>query len=183
MKRSVIMLVCAGVLLLLLSFVHAEEAPVNPAAGLWEFIRTDNNSNLHFSSYVELRPDGTYIFQLVDEGYVSLRIESCIAEDDGFVLEGGYYRSRFTAEGDILTRTDIDPYGHENELGPDRFRRITERPPELFRVLSCLCLKKLQNSNYFLCVKGRRNRNLPRRILLAPVVIVEFFRRKCHLRN
>ena len=135
MKRSVIMLVCAGVLLLLLSFVHAEEAPVNPAAGLWEFIRTDNNSNLHFSSYVELRPDGTYIFQLVDEGYVSLRIESCIAEDDGFVLEGGYYRSRFTAEGDILTRTDIDPYGHENELGPDRFRRITERPPELFRVL------------------------------------------------
>ena len=113
MKRSVIMLVCASVLLLLLSFVHAEEAPVNPAAGLWEFIRTDNNSNLHFSSYVELRPDGTYIFQLVDEGYVSLRIESCIAEDDGFVLEGGYYRSRFTAEGDIpmdmrlsLVRTD-----------------------------------------------------------------------------
>ena len=108
------------------------EQTADPLTGLWVFERTDNE-DLDFTTYVEYRPDGTYIFQmLMGSEVTSLDIAGYEAVD-GCIVYDDYYTVSYSVVGDMLTTTR--DYGVPwAEPTVSTYHRVTERPCELLTI-------------------------------------------------
>ncbi len=130
MKR--LMLVWVMMLCLVPMSAWAEEETSDPLVGLWVFERTDSEDD-DFTSYVEYRPDGTYIYQMVRGSEVSRLDISGYMAADGEIVFGDGYGSRYTVAGDTLT-TVYDAGRAWAEPLVQTFRRVSEQPPELLTI-------------------------------------------------
>ncbi len=128
-----VMLLVIVVLLLCAAVTGADmEQTADPLVGLWVFERTDNE-DMDFTSYVEYRPDGTYIFQMVMDSEVTSVDAAGYTEVDGCIVYDDGYSVNFSIAGDILTCTE--DYGVPwEEPVVLTYHRVLERPPELLTI-------------------------------------------------
>ncbi|MBR4458872.1 MAG: leucine-rich repeat protein [Clostridia bacterium] len=135
MRRSLIPVLAALLVLLAAAGAGGEPADGSPLVGLWEFEKTGAAVGMDFMSYAEYTEDGTYIFQHVTGGEVR-DVNICGYTDrDGSIAydDNTWYTFTYSVEGDTLTVTRLSASRYEED-SVTTWHRLTDRPPEIMTI-------------------------------------------------